>query len=149
MKTKASRLSASVLVGLGPRRGVREAADLLGLVAFEPVDAALEDAGDERHVVAPGDLQAVDDQRGRVGVGVLAEAGEPAPAAVGELHGGQGLAGLPAAIARTSSSSKTGLRGASSASAAAGVADLLRVEVGPLLADRLEVQPHAGGALLA
>ena len=62
---------------------------LLGLVALEPVHAALDHAGQQRHVAGAGDLQAVDDVRGGVRPGLLAPAAEPAPAAVGALHAGQ------------------------------------------------------------
>ena len=47
-------------------------------------------SGSFRSLLA-GDLQTVDDQGRRVWRGVLAIAGEPAPAAVGELHVGQAL----------------------------------------------------------
>ncbi len=70
---------------------VLEQLDLLGLVAREPGDAPFEHPLGQRQVVAAGDLQAVDDQGRRVRRGEFAEAGEPAPAAVGELHVGQAL----------------------------------------------------------
>ncbi len=41
---------------------VREASKLLFLVAFEPLDAALQHAGHEGDIVLLGDLQAVDDE---------------------------------------------------------------------------------------
>ena len=52
----------------------------------QPLDAAFQYAGDQGHVVLPGDLQAVDHVSGGVRRRVLAPAGEPAPAAVGKLH---------------------------------------------------------------
>ena len=87
---------------------VLEELDLLRLVGCQPGDAAFEHPSRQRKVVLPGDLKAVDNQRRGVGRGVLAESGEPAPAAVGKLHVGQAL-NAAAAIFTTSAMSKTGL----------------------------------------
>ena len=139
--------------------GVADEQGLGDLVALEPIHAALDHVGQQRHVAGAGDLKPVDNVRGGVRPGLLAPAAEPAPAAVGALHAGQ------AADAVLHHLVEGGLvedrlldPGGGAAHVAAGVgpvsgargvvADLLRVEVGPLLLDFLEVQPHLQEDLL-
>ena len=81
-----------------------------------------------------------DDGRG-VRRGVLAEAGEPAPAAVGELHVGQPLdAGRDHLRDLGLVEDRVVLVALPALGPLLGVADLLGVEVGPLVADRLQVE---------
>ena len=97
-------------------------------------------SGSARSLLA-GDLQAVDDQGRRVRRGVLAIAGEPAPAAVGELHVGQALESRHGHLRDLGLvEDRVVLVALPLLRPLAGVAQLLGVEVGVLLADRLQVE---------
>ena len=149
MKTRASRSSADVLYGLTSLAPFSSSCDLLGLVAREPGDAPFEHALGQRDVVLAGDLQAVDDEGRRVRRGVLAEAGEPAPAAVGELHVGQPLDAGGGHLGDLGLVEDRVVRVALPLlGPLARVAELLGVQVGVLLADRLQVEAQVDQDLL-
>ncbi len=117
--------------------------DFLGLVAFEPLDALFQYPRDDGDAVGCGHLEAVDHVGRGVGRGVLAPAGEPAPSAVGELHGGEALHAVLDHVAHGFFLEDGVAVVTLPLFGALGiVADFLRVEVGAFLLDRLEVQAH-------
>ena len=79
------QLVGMILVVHGIRRQLQPA-DLLGLVAFQPLDAAVVGIGIDLDIAELGDLEAADHPGGGVRRRVFAVAGEPAPAAIGTLH---------------------------------------------------------------
>ncbi len=137
----ASRSSADDLDGLTRLSALSRSWTCFAWYADEPGDAPLEHPLRQGQVVAAGDLQAVDDQGRRVGRGVFAEAREPAPAAVGELHVGQALKPARAILATSACvEDRVVLVALPLLRPLAGVAQLLGVEVGVLRVDRLQVE---------
>ena len=141
MKTRASRSSAEFLYGL------------ISLPCFRAAESAFPDRlvsqatpfssmpCGQCHVVLAGDLQPVDDQGRCVRRGVFAEAGEPAPAAVGELHVGKPLdAGSGHLGDFGLVEDRVVLVSLGLLSSVARVAKLLGVQVGVLLANRLQIE---------
>ena len=136
---------------------VVKADELLGLVALEPGDAAFEHVGGQLHAVFLGDLQAVHHGGRGVRAGAFAVAGEPAPAAVGDLlalqgpHAGNGHVldffliedRIEAVAAAALADQLPALL-----DPLLVVADFLAVEVGAVLLDLLEVQLHGQQHLL-
>jgi len=114
------------------------------LLGRQPLLSALQHVWIDRDAVTLRDLQAVDDVRGFVRRRVLAPAAKPAPAAVGQLQRGQARHAGVHAVAQfivIEDGIDVGafpLRGPLQV-----VADFLRVQVGELRFDVLEVQVHA------
>ena len=121
--------------------GVRQQLHLAVLVRLEPGDAPLEHAGNDGDVRLPGDLQTVDDDRGRVRPTVLAEAREPAPAAVRKLHRRQGLQAVgDHAFDFVFVEDRIAFVALPAGGPLLVVADFLGVQVRPLFLDLLEVR---------
>ena len=125
------------------RSGSLEQVDLLGLVLLEPINASFQHARHEGDVVAARRLQAVYDIGRRVRVGLFAVAGEPTPAAVAALHVGQALhASLHHLGDGCFVEHRIAIELLPLCSPFAIVADLLGVEIRPLVANLLQIETH-------
>jgi len=132
-----------VLVRLPPLPGVPDFLQLPLLVPRQPAHARLLHPRDEGRPVRLGDLQAMDDGGGGVGGGALAPAGKPAPAAVRKLHRRQAPHPLPRHVPhRLLVEDGIALPALPLRRPFDVVADLPGVEVSPLVADRLQIDPH-------
>jgi hypothetical protein len=122
---------------------VVERRQLLALIAMEPLDAALGHAGYNGHVVLPRHDQPANDGCRHVRGRVFAPTAEPAPAAVGKLHFCEPVdASLHHLVQLGFVEHGIAIESLPSLRASLVVANLLGVEVRPLLLDFFKIHLH-------
>ncbi len=126
-----------------------EAAQFFGLVVLQPGDAALEGVSGDVNAGGFGEQEAMHHLCGRMRPGAFAPAAEPSPAAVGALHGAQvAHAGGNYLVHFVFVKDRVTVTALPLLAAGVRVAQLLGVEVSPLLLEvrQVQAQPAQGVA---
>ena len=110
-------------------------------MGLEKLDAPFEHLGNQSETVIPGKLEVAHDQRGHVGIRIPTR--RPAPASVGVLHLGEvGQSRLGHAVHFVPLEDGVPVSSVALLGPLSGIADLLRIQIGDLLGNALEVDPQ-------